>query len=194
MSDKKYVEIREKVIDVLRDKLPSYLSYHSIKHTLYVEERCIYIASKENISKKELFLLKVAALYHDYGFIVSHIEHEQRSCDYARKELKEYNINKHDIEIICGMIIATKIPQLPRTQLERILADADLEYLGTKYFVPVSEKLYEELKHYNPKFTRKQWNELQINFISNHKYHTRYCRQYKEKYKRKNLQVLLSNL
>ena len=37
---------------------------------------------------------------------------------------------KKDIEIICGIIMATKIPQRPKNYLEEIICDADLNYLG----------------------------------------------------------------
>ena len=48
----------------------------------------------------------------------------------AKEELPKFGLSEKDIELICGMIMATKIPQNPKTKLEKIIADADLEYLG----------------------------------------------------------------
>ncbi|MAB49153.1 MAG: HD family phosphohydrolase [Flavobacteriaceae bacterium] len=182
--------IQNQVLKTLEDKLPNYLKYHSVEHTKYVLEKAIYIASKEQVSGHDLFLLKIAALYHDIGFTKSNIEHEAIGCDIVRNELPKYGISGEDVDIICGMIMATKIPQHPQTHLEKILADADLEYLGTKHFKTVSELLYKELKHYNPNLTRSEWNSIQINFMQNHQYHTKFCRRYKAFRKQKHLEEL----
>jgi uncharacterized protein len=114
-----------------------------------------------------------------------------KSCQLAKKELPQFNFSNKEINSICGMIMATKIPQQPHNILEKILADADLEYLSTKYFYPVSDKLFSELKHFNSKLTEEKWNDIQINFIGNHSYHTNYCKRYKEFRKKRNLKVLL---
>lgn len=72
-------------------------------------------------------------------------------CKIATKELKTLDFSDKDIKAICGMIMATKIPQSPKNRLEVILADADLEYLSTSRFKIVSDKLFKELKAGNPK-------------------------------------------
>ena len=181
-------KIKTHAFSILEENLPDYLTYHSIEHTKYVLEKVVYIASKEEVSKADLFLLKVAALYHDMGFIVTHVEHESIGCDMARKELPDFGFSKDEIETICGMIVATRIPQQPKTHLEEILADADLEYLGTRHFKTVSELLYHELKHYNPKLTRAEWNGIQANFMEKHEYHTKFCKHYKRFRKQKHLE------
>ncbi|MFD2823683.1 HD domain-containing protein [Lacinutrix iliipiscaria] len=180
-----------KITETLKQQLPSHLTYHDINHTLYVLDRAIYIANKEKISEHELKLIKVAALFHDIGFIKSHIDHEKKSTEYARHKLSNYNFSKADIDRICGMIMATKIPQTPKNLLEKIIADADLEYLSTNSFKVNGDRLYKELKHYNNKLTRKEWNKIQIQFLKAHSYHTKYCKQYKEFRKNKNLDILI---
>lgn len=182
--------IEKNVFKTLKDKLPKHLSYHSVEHTKYVLEKAIYIASKEGVFGKNLFLLKVAALYHDIGFIKSNVEHEAIGCDIAQKELPKFGISGEDVDIICRMIMATKIPQEPKTHLEKILADADLEYLGTKHFISVSELLFQELKYYNPNLSRDEWNSIQINFMESHQYHTKFCKQYKSFRKQRHLKLL----
>ena len=186
--------ILKEVTCFLNENLPKHLTYHNTTHTLYVLDKAIHIAIKEKVNDKELQLIKIAALYHDIGFTVSHIEHELEGCKIARNQLQDYKYSKTDIEIICGMIMATKIPQNPQNHLEQILADADLEYLATSRFEPVSELLYKELKHFNEDLTRGQWIQLQIDFISNHQYHTKYCKHYKSFRKHNNLKTLESKV
>ena len=185
-----YNTIYEEVISTLSEKLPSHLKYHCVDHTRYVVKMTQYIADKEKISKKDTKLLKIAALFHDIGFIISPEDHEKKSCAIAKIELKKYGFDKRDIDKICGMIMATRIPQSPKTDLENILADADLEYLSTSTFRQVSEQLYEELRYFNREIDRKKWFDIQVNFISNHRYHTNYCKRYKEFRKMRNLEKL----
>lgn len=182
--------ILKEVTLLLNEKLPEYLTYHNTAHTLYVLDKAIHIAEKEGVNKKDLQLVKIAALYHDIGFIKSHTEHEEEGCKIASKQLKAYGYSKEDIDKVCGMIMATKIPQKPKTPLENIIADADLEYFGTNRFRPVSELLFKELRHYNPSLSEKEWNKIQIEFLEKHNYHTKYCNRYKDFRKQRNLGYL----
>ena len=177
-------------MSLLREKLPEHLKYHCPEHTEYVVEKAESIADKEGLNKKETFLVKVAALYHDIGFIVGPIEHEKRGCKLAKPSLRKFNFSEGDIKKICGMIMATRIPQNPKNLLEEVLADADLEYLATNQFFPVGEDLFKELRHYNPKLSRRKWNKIQKDFMENHHYHTAYCKRYKTFRKKKNLDHL----
>ncbi len=183
----KFDTIYRDVVKQLNEQLPAHLTYHDTAHTLYVLEKAIDIAKKEKVKENELELVKVAALYHDIGFVKSQKDHEKVGCAIAQQQLNEYGFNEAEIETICGMIRATKIPQQPKNHLEAILADADLEYLGTKHFDTVSEYLYLELKHYNPELTRSEWNAIQVDFMENHEYHTKFCKHYKTFRKEKHL-------
>jgi predicted metal-dependent HD superfamily phosphohydrolase len=181
-------------MSMLENDLPCYLTYHNITHTNYVLEKTILIAEKEKISNQDLLLLKIAALYHDSGFTIGRENHEEQSCGIVIQDLKEIAFSENEISQICGMIMATKIPQRPKNKLENILADADLEYLGTDHFNFFSQKLYEEMKYFHPDLSPKQWLDIQINFISRHYYHTDYCRKYKEPIKIANLEVIKERL
>lgn len=183
-----FEQLYEKTIGNLEKNLPAYLTYHDPNHTRYVLEKTILIAEKEKVSEHELFLLKVAALYHDTGHIKSSENHEAESCRIAMQDLAELGFDETEIDQICNMIMATKIPQQPKSNIEGILADADLEYLGTTEFDVISDKLLAELKHFRPELTPRQWYNMQIDFISNHKYHTKYCQTHYESSKLKNLE------
>ena len=118
-------KIYNDIVKILDDNLPKHLAYHNVNHTLYVLDKAEYIAKKENIKKADIQLLRVAALYHDIGFVKSHVEHEKEGCNIAKRQLKTYGYSEDDIATVCGMIMATRIPQNPKNKLEEILADAD---------------------------------------------------------------------
>ncbi|MEP7165457.1 MAG: phosphohydrolase [Ferruginibacter sp.] len=175
--------MKEFVMNLLKSKLPLSYHYHEPAHTLYVQDKTIEIATQENCTPKEIALLSVAALWHDTGFINIYKGHEEESCKLAMQYLPGYGYSADDIQTICGMIMATKLPQSPKNKLEEIIADADLEYLGAKDADIMAEKLFSELQSLNPALTREKWNRQQISFIKNHHYFTRFCREYRESVK-----------
>jgi uncharacterized protein len=189
---KKWNDLYTDVMGCLKEKLGPQLVYHHWKHTEHVVEMAEFIARKEHCSEDEILLVKTAALFHDAGFVNTFTDnHENESIRFARKMLPEYGYAKYETEQIVGMINATKIPQNPRNKLECILADADLEYLGTDNFIYIGNKLFQELKHENPKLSQEEWDDIQIGFLESHVYHTHYCLHNRAEKKQQNLQVLL---
>lgn len=188
-----FEELKHTVFRDILKRLPKYLTYHSIGHTEYVMEKAEFLGRVEKISEKELLLLKIAGLFHDTGFIENPKNHEEIGCKIAQSYLKD-ELSDRELKLIFGMIMATKIPQSPRNQLERILADADLEYLGTDQFETQGNALFEELRHFNPQLDEIQWNELQLSFLEKHEYHTDFCKKYREPIKQENLQKVKETL
>jgi uncharacterized protein len=185
-------ELYADILKCLKEKLSPQLVYHHWKHTEHVVEMAEYIARQEHCTDHEILLIKTAALFHDAGFVNPIVDsHEEEGIRFAKKKLPDLGYTKNEIELITGMILATKIPQQPKTKLEGILADADLEYLGTENFVYIGNKLFQELKHENPTLSVEQWNDIQIKFLQSHVYHTHYCLQHRAETKEKNLQMLL---
>jgi predicted metal-dependent HD superfamily phosphohydrolase len=181
-----FEEIQHKVYRDILAKLPQYLTYHNLGHTAYVLDQAIFLARQSHVSEQEVELLKLAALFHDTGFIDNPKDHEEKGCKIAESYLSQ-DYGRDQLEEIYGMILATKIPQNPKTHLENILADADLEYLGTELFDQVGQTLFQELKHFNPDFTEQAWDELQLVFMQKHHYHTDFCRIHREPKKQENL-------
>ena len=189
-----FEEIYHKAFHMLDTQLPSFLTYHSPRHTEYVIEQAEFIGINEKVSQSDLFLIKVGALLHDIGFIRQYKNHEEAGCDIAIEFLKEFSMSPEYIALVCGMIMATKIPQTPKTLNEMILADADLEYLGTSHFHPVSEMLYQEMHYMDPDLDRTGYQRIQIDFLSKHSYHTSFCRQHREIQKQIHLRQLQDDL
>lgn len=162
----------DQILKRLEENLPAKLSYHSYAHTLDVLDRVGSLGQAEGAKEEEIRLLEVAAAYHDAGFLISNRDHERLGCGMLRKDLPALGFSVDAIEQICGMIMATKVPQHAQTKLEQIICDADLDYLGRDDFYIIGELLFQELKAYHLLETEEQWNHLQIKFLSNHTYWT----------------------
>ena len=187
------MQMKDFVISLLKNHLPKSYLYHNHEHTLYVFEKAIEIGIHEGCTEEELDLLGVAALWHDTGYTIIYYKHEEESCKLARQYLPEYGYSPISIEKICGMIMATKMPQSPKNKLEEIIADADLEYLGTVSFDSKAESLFKELHSLNPLMTEAQWNQAQITFLQKHHYFTKFCKENREDFKCLNLSKLIQN-
>lgn len=179
------------VISLLKDNLPATYYYHNYKHTLYVIDKALEIGKSEGCTTEELELIQTAALWHDTGYIRTYKNHEEESCLLAREYLPGFGYSAEYIEKVCGMIMATKIPQLPKNKLEEILADADLEYLGSDCFITKADGLFREMQSLNNQLTIDKWNSMQVSFLEKHHYFTDFCKQHKESKKQQHLQQLL---
>ncbi|GDX50102.1 hypothetical protein LBMAG26_09610 [Bacteroidota bacterium] len=188
-----FEKAKETIVRHLEQNLPVDLFYHGIHHTLDVFDAVLIVAKNEKIdSDEDLALLKTAALFHDSGFTIDASNHEECGCDLARGILLACDYSGSQIDQICGMIMATKIPQQPLNLLECIICDADLDYLGRDDFFKIGDTLYQELKAYNKIQDVLQWNQLQISFLSNHQYHTEFSRGNREIKKQENLKQVMN--
>jgi uncharacterized protein len=160
------------ILNKLRNELPAHLSYHGIDHAMDVYGAAERIAKEKGISNHETKLLLTAALFHDSGFINTRDGHEAESCRIASQYLLQFGYQPIEIELICDMIMATRIPQSPRTYLEEILGDADLDYLGRDDFFELSNRLFVELKSEGLISDEEEWNRQQVQFMTDHRYHT----------------------
>lgn len=185
-----YNKIRRKAQDILISELPKELYYHSVKHTLNVLKVCNNYIKREKIDRHNAKLLRIAALMHDIGFTVSNINHEERSKNIAANFMKESGFSKKDISIVGGLILATRIPQRPKSELEKIICDCDLDYLGRPDFYPISNLLFKELKFRSLVTTKLEWDSIQIKFLEAHKYHTKFALKRRQPQKEKRIEEL----
>lgn len=179
------------ILGKLRHGLPVYRTYHSFAHTLDVYRTTVEIAVAEGFEGERLDLLRTAALYHDAGFLIQDHDHEEGSCLLAREALPGFGYNVAQLDAVCEMVMATKVPQQPHNKMGRVLCDADLDYLGRPDFFRIGSTLFEEFKHYGVVETERQWNELQVRFLTKHRYWTARNRTLREPVKQVHLAAVV---
>jgi adenylate cyclase len=175
-----FTDIQEIILDKLEKELPDHLFYHNVKHTVDVVTEVELIGWGEGCSDEEILLLKTAGLLHDAGHTVAYDNHEFYGTELAKQILPAYNYTTVQIDRICEIIMATKLPPKPKNLLEDIICDSDLDYLGRSDFIPVSNTLFEELKAQNKIGTLNDWNKIQVKFITGHQYFTNTARSLRE--------------
>ncbi len=167
-----FKKVKTFILRKLKNELPRNLTYHSAGHIRDVYKSAKILAKLEGVKGEELTLLLTAVLFHDSGFLWQQYEHERVSCEIVKEYLPAYNYTDEQIERICGMIMATKIPQSPKNKLEEIICDADLDYLGRDDFFKIGNGLYEELCMYDILSGEDEWDRLQVRFLEKHRYFT----------------------
>jgi uncharacterized protein len=175
----------------LERELPPALCYHSVAHTrddvVIAVER---LATAEGVTGEALLLLRTAAYFHDLGFVEVREQHEARGARIAAAALPGFGYQPEQIALVEGMIMATRLPQMPGTPLERILADADLDVFGRDDFLAVNGYLRAELAIAGSIVSDSEWYSGQISFLRAHRYWTTSARALRDDKKRENIAAL----
>lgn len=161
------------LIPKLEKDLPSHLTYHNAQHTKNVIHAAQQLAKAEMLSHHETTILQTAALFHDAGFLEGYDNHEELSCKIAKETLPGFGYREEDIAEVCRLIMATRFQQKPTDNLEAILCDADLSYLGTEEYFSTAESLFVELQKVGKLKTWEEWQKLQLKFLEAHQYYSR---------------------
>ena len=186
-----YEGVKKYILDRLHKELNPNLTYHSIDHTLDVLDSAIRLAELEKITGEDLVLLKTACLFHDSGMMVTYRGHEEASVIICRDTLPGFGYTHEQIEAVEGMILTTKLPQCASAGLDKILCDADLDYLGRPDYLMIAHKLKYEWQVMNiHKTTLFDWYKIQVDFLTKHKYFTVSAIQTRQKGKMENLKEI----
>ncbi len=174
MKTPEYEKLREHVFKILATELDPRLYYHGVHHTRdYVLPAAEYLASAEGVEGEALTLLLTAVVLHDFGYIQQYENNESIAAAIADDMLLDFAYTTEQIAIIKNIIMATALPQTATNLLEEIMCDADLYHLGSKDFFVLSDDLWRELVAFGAPLTKKQWHDISISFVEQHRYFTK---------------------
>jgi predicted metal-dependent HD superfamily phosphohydrolase len=183
-----FEKARDYVLDRLEHELPPGLTYHCLEHTRSeVVPAADRLAVLEKVGDEDHLLLLTGAYFHDLGFIRQRQDHELISIQLAEQTLPGFGYSTSGIDVIRGIILATRLPQAPATLLEKIMADADMDDLGHEDFWIRSKDLRRELDYYGSKFTDVEWYTYQLHLMQSHKYFTGSERKLRDNLKQEHL-------
>ncbi len=171
--------------------LLSLYTYHGVAHTRdEVLPAAEQLAAVSGVSGRELGWLRVAAAFHDIGFLHRAQGHELGSIRVVAQVLPGFDFGNEAIEDIMGMILATRLPQTPRNHLEELMADADLAMLGANNFLERNAALREEMARQGQDVLGRAWYVSQLGFMRNHRYFTEAAKRLYGPGKAQNLRLL----
>jgi uncharacterized protein len=195
MNSHNFEQARQYAEKRLAKELSPNLVYHGIAHTRdEVVPAVETLAGMEGVRGKSLNLLRTAAWFHDLGYVEKPIYHELISARIALEVLPSFGYRQDEVEFVRWAILATALPQSPRNRLEEILADADLDILGSDSFMQRNQDLRRELAYLGKGFTDEQWYFRQLKFLEGHEYFTPSARSLRDTQKERNLNELRKRL
>lgn len=179
------------VKEFLSENLSEHLSFHNIGHTYNVVAAAREIGSQCGLSREEMQIVKVAAWFHDCGYVNTYRGHEEESKKLAKTFLEGYGCEKGFIESVVTCIESTKYPQNPSSLIEKILCDADLYHLTRPNYPKYEKALRKEFEKYlGLCYTNEEWQKENCSFLTQHQFHTEYGQKILAKFKAVNLQLL----
>lgn len=189
-----YNKAERHIMKILRDRLPAHLHYHGIHHTYDVVQAAERLALMEGITDDQMFTLKSAATYHDAGFVEQYAKNEPIGIRMAEEILPKYGYTPEQVEEVARLIRATIIPHDPQSHLEQIICDADLDYLGRDDFHDIADTLRRELREQGVINSDRGWDEMQVKFLTMHKYFTASAIKLRQAKKEKHIEEIKQRL
>jgi predicted metal-dependent HD superfamily phosphohydrolase len=185
--------------ELFRDELPEGIKYHDANHTLHPTKGVVAsanrIAISENISERDRELLITAAYFHDTGYIREYEKNEPIAARMAGRILKLIGYKPNEVVKVQNMILATDLEHEPKTHVEKILCDADLDHLGREDFFKFDGKLRDGWRSKGIDVSDEaKWYRGTLEFIKKHQYYTESQKKLREKGKQKNIKGLLKKL
>jgi len=189
-----YYKAERFILSKLKKELSPKLHYHSFEHSKDVTRQAERIAIGEGITDEDLFLLKSAASYHDAGFVEQYEKNEPIGARMAAEILPKFGYTDAHIQRIKELIYVTSVPHQPKNKLEEIICDADLDYLGRDDFHEIADRLRRELREHGKIDSDRKWDEMQVSFLTHHRYFTKTSIDTRLKKKRQNLEDIILKL
>ena len=185
----------EFVFNLFKEKQQNWLVYHNYNHTVQVVEASIEIGKGSKLNDSELEIVTLAAWFHDTGYIEKFKEHEKISVQIATKYLNAQEYPKDKTKRVLSCIEATSLSQKPNNLLEEVISDADLINLGKTNYDEKSKLLKTETELATDKaYSEIDWLNVEIDFLTSHKFHTKFAQVHFNEEKFKNLTIRQNEL
>ena len=163
-------DLEERVWDEITKNQELNLHFHKLEYLQSVMNQAEILGRAENVSDEDMLIVKSAALLMYVGLSETYEKFENKSVELARKILPEYAYDEKQIDRIVNLILAAKSPYNPQNQLESILIDAKMEYLGRSDYNTQAKLRYLEEKNLLKGITKETFINKEVHKLKNFKY------------------------
>lgn len=186
---------KQHCISLLEQSRCAEMPYHNLQHTREVYCNVQLIGAFEGLEESDFEIVELAALFHDTGLSEAYLGHEAVSAENAILFLETYEYSKLKMDQVISCIKATQLPQKPQSILEKVICDADLFHLSSETYFQKNAHLRKEWDVFlNKVYSDREWHELTVDFLKNHKFHTVFGKTILEEGQSKNNSLLNSKL
>ena len=181
--------------NVFKDRSFDDRPFHNLEHTRNVVSAVEEIGTHIELAEDEMESAIVAAWLHDIGYLQGEGDHERHAADKARELLDSWGASQQKVAEVSEAILATKVPQQPKSLIAKVVCDADLYHLSTASCTEQSARLREEWETQGKgSMGDDEWRRHNLDFLENHRYHTPYGQTILQAGKKKNIKKFRKEL
>ncbi len=165
-------DLEERIFEEVLKELPETLQFHTVSHARKVYNQSYLLCRAEETEQEDRLMVRTAALLLFTGLTQTFSNFENRSAVIARDILPGFKYSDAQIDQICNLILATKVPFQPNNRLEMILIDAKMDYIGRSDYLDQIKLLYQEIKANGLKINGQQFKKQQLEILYDFEYFT----------------------
>jgi adenylate cyclase len=165
-------DLEEMIFKKLETDLDKNLFFHNYEYCRHVYEYSGLISKAEDIDQEETLLIRTAVLLINTGFSMGYENQENRSAQFARDILPEFNYSDKQISSVSNLILSSKWPPKPMNQTEMILYDIKMEFLGRADYPRLLILLFHEESHFLKSFEKNDFKKRQISLLQEYPFFT----------------------
>jgi len=158
-------DLEDRVFETILLTLPDHLHFHHIEYARKVYSQSFLLCRAEELEQEDRLLLRTAALMLYTGLSQAYSNYENRSSVIARDILPEYKYSESQIDKICNLIMSTKLPLQPINQLEKILIDAKMDFIGQPDYIDRIKLLHKEMVETGTNLNGQQFKKQQLELL-----------------------------
>lgn len=177
--------------NVFKDTAFENRPFHNLQHTCDVVKAAQEIGDHIDLTEDEMDSALIAAWLHDVGYLNGKGDHEKNAAEKAGELLHSWGASHKKVLEVTEAILATKVPQQPKSLISKVICDADLYHLSTAACPEHADNLRHEWEIAEGKsMSDEEWMKHNLEFMENHRYHTAYGKTVLQEGKKRNIKKL----
>jgi len=158
-------DLEDRVFETILINLPDQLHFHKLEYARKVYSQAFLLCRAEEVEQEDRLLIRTAALMLYTGLTQAYANYENRSSVIARDILSEFDYSESQIDKICNLILATKLPFQPNNKMEKILIDTKMEYIGRPEYPEQIKLLHQEMVEAGVNLNGQQFKKQQLELL-----------------------------
>ncbi|MDX2432193.1 MAG: adenylate/guanylate cyclase domain-containing protein [Bacteroides sp.] len=173
-------DLEDRVFETILSNMPDSLHFHNLKYARKVYSQSFLLCRAEEMEQQDRLLIRTAALMLYTGLTQAYANYQNRSSVIAREILPEFQYSESQIDKICNLIMATKLPFQPNNLPEKILIDSKMEYIGRPDYPVRIKLLFQEMVENGINLNGQQFKKQQLELLYTFDYFTLAARRLRE--------------
>jgi adenylate cyclase len=167
----KLQDIEEMVLKMFDEEAPPNLYFHNSSMVKNITNQVEILSGAEKLSDEDFINLKLASVFLLTGYITDYEKPMEASLRLVEEILPSYGFIQENVELT-KKIIRNSFSEHQESLVDRILHDAQYDYLGRMDYMKLTDKLLRERTEYGKISTSKMWIEFQKKQLKDHDFTT----------------------